>query len=410
MLERFFAFLGRHPRGFDAFVTVFWLVLTFLDERFINDTFDPWYLVPFLIVGSLALYWRRTRPLHAFCVLGAVTIILTMFDVNAPVPAALICACYSLGAHAEERRLSIASFVGLLVAGFAVVLISDPQYLTDTVFITLVLSIAWVTGDSLRTRRHYQLSVLERAERAEALRDSLAHQAVAEERTRIARDLHDVVAHSMSLMVVQASAARRVVATDPEASKAALEAIETVGRNSLGEMRRILGVLRGEEDPSVLAPQPDLAALESLVDEFKAAGLPVTMTVGGTPRSLAPSVELTAFRIVQESLTNTLKHAGASAATVVIDYEDDTLRIEVEDDGTGEPAFLPEAAGSQKGHVGMRERVAAFGGFFTARPRLDGGYHVSATLPLGDEDVNKPADTTTSTTAGQEPTSVERTT
>ena len=385
MLERFFAFIGRHPRGFDAFVTLFWGLLTFADDVILEDPNKLPFLYPLLIIGSVAVYWRRRHALATFGVLAAITIFLTMIDVESPVAAGLICASYSLGAHAPERRHSIVGFVGFLVTGFAVVLISDPQYIPDTLFIVLVLSIAWVIGDSLRTRRQYQQSVLERAERAEALRDSLAQRAVAEERTRIARDLHDVVAHSMSLMVVQAGAARRVAATDPEASMAALEAIETVGRNSLGEMRRILGVLRGEEDPTVLAPQPDIAALDALVDEFRAAGLPVTVAIGGTPRTLTPSVELTVYRIVQESLTNTLKHAGASATSVIIDYEDDTLRIEVEDDGTGVPTFLPTEAGSQKGHIGIRERVAAFGGFFTARPKLDGGYHVSATLPLDDD-------------------------
>lgn len=382
MLERFFAFVARHPRWFDAVVAILWTFLSLTTEDVPEDDDHQVLFLVFSVVCGIALFWRRRRAVEVFGVVALSVLILTIVDVNDPVPAAVICATYSLGGYAAERRLSIAGFVGFLTAGFTVVLITGPEYIRDTIFIALILTIAWVIGDSLRTRRLYQLSVLERAERAEALRDSLAHQAVAEERTRIARDLHDVVAHSMSLMVVQAGAARRVIATNPEASVAALEAIETVGRNSLDEMRRILGVLRGEDDPNVLAPQPDIASVDALVDEFRTAGLPVTVTMSGAERQLSPSIELTAYRIIQESLTNTLKHAGASATTVILDFEDDALRIEVEDDGTGTPTFLPSEAGSQKGHVGMRERVAAFGGFFNARPRMNGGFHVSATLPL----------------------------
>jgi len=384
MLERFFAFLARHPRGVDVVVAAFWTFLTVADDAVIEDPNRFPFLIPFLLLGSIGLIWRRSHPFITFGVLAGITIVMTFLDVAGPVPAALICACYSLGAHASERRVSIAMFVGFLVTGFSAVLVTDPQYIPDTLLVVLLLSIAWVIGDSLRTRRLFQQTVLERAERAEALRDSLAQQAVAQERTRIARDLHDVVAHSMSLMVVQAAAARRVAATDPAASAAALEAIETVGRNSLDEMRRILGVLRGDEAGHALAPQPDIAAIETLVDEFRSAGLRVTMTKTGVPRPLSPSVELTAYRIVQESLTNTLRHAGPSVATVRLDFAEEELRIQVEDDGSGTPSHLPSQSGSQKGHVGMHERIIAFGGSFTARDLLGGGYHVSATIPLAD--------------------------
>ena len=388
MFERLFAFIARHPRGFDVVVALFWVLLSVADEEFWTTEGRAWLYIPFSAVTGIALYWRRSFPLHVFAFHSIVVLIMTVIDVDDPVPATVICATYSLAAHAPERRLSIAAFFAFVTAGLTTVLIIEPSVVPDTLVIALVLGISWVIGDSLRTRRAYRQSLLERAERAEALRDSLAQQAVAEERTRIARDLHDVVAHSMSLMVVQAGAARRVATTDPEASIAALEAIESVGRNSLDEMRRILGVLRGEEDAAAIAPQPDIAAIETLVDEFRTAGLPVTVTQGGTPRPLPASVELTAYRIVQESLTNTLKHAGPASATVVLDFEDDALRIEVEDNGRGHPPDDEAAAvpgpGGQKGHVGMRERVAAFGGFFNARPRLDGGYHVVASLPLAD--------------------------
>ncbi len=386
MFERLFAFIGRHPRGFDLVVAIAWTTLTMSDDEFWSGGREVWLFVPLAFITGAALYWRRRYPLHVFALQGLIVVVMMAIDIDDPLPGAVVLGTYSLAAFTPERRLSVTYFTGFVLAVLATVVITSPSYVPDTLLIALVLGGAWVIGDSLRTRRQYQDSVLDRAERAEELRDSLAHQAVAEERTRIARDLHDVVAHSMSLMVVQAGVARRVAATDPQASMAALEAIETVGRNSLGEMRRILGVLRGEDDANTLAPQPDIAAIKTLVDEFRSAGLPITVTMAGTPRSLSPSVELTAYRIVQESLTNTLKHAGPSAATVIIDFDDDTLHIEVEDDGRGVSTFPATNTGTQKGHVGMRERVAAFGGSFTVGPRPDRGYHVAATLPLDGTD------------------------
>lgn len=386
MFERLFAFIGGHPRGFDLVAAIAWTALTMSDDEFWSGGREVWIFVPLAFMTGVALYWRRRYPLHVFALQGLIVVVMMTIDIDDPLPGAVLAGTYSLAAFAPQRRLSVAYFVGFVLAVLATVTITAPSYLLDTLLIVLVLGVAWVIGDSLRTRRQYQDSVLDRAERAEALRDSLSLQAVAEERTRIARDLHDVVAHSMSLMVVQAGAARRVAATDPQASMAALEAIETVGRNSLGEMRRILGVLRGEDDANTLAPQPDIAAIDALVAEFRSAGLRITVSLAGTPRPLSPSVELTAYRIVQESLTNTLKHAGPNAATVIIDFDDDTLRIEVEDDGCGVSTFPATNTGSQKGHVGMRERVAAFGGSFAVGPRLDGGYLVAATLSLDGAD------------------------
>lgn len=375
-------FAQRKPRLFDALVALFWTLLSFASDDVWLDRSHLVYMIPFILVIGLSLYWRRRYALQVFVLASTLILISTWIDVDDPVPMAFLCATYSLGAYTTERRHSIAALTALIVLGFVSILITSIDHIGDVVVIALTLGIAFVIGDSLRTRRAYQQSILERAERAEALRDSLAHQAVAEERTRIARDLHDVVAHSMSLMVVQAGAARRVAKTDPDAAAQALQAIENVGRNSLDEMRRILGVLRGDDAGSGTAPQPDIAALEPLADEFRAAGLPVTITHKGDHRPLPPSIELTAFRIVQESLTNILKHAGPASAEVRLDYSDTHLHIAVEDDGRLHASAIPAQPGSQKGHVGMRERVAAFGGAFRASPRLDGGYVVTATLPL----------------------------
>ena len=206
-----------------------------------------------------------------------------------------------------------------------------------------------------------------------------ARQAVAEERTRIARELHDVVAHSMSVVVVQASAAQRVMASDPDRAREALASIEVTGRDSLGEMRRILGALRGDDD-APLAPQPGLEQFAQLVRHCEEAGLPVEVELAGSPRELPAGIELATYRIVQEALTNAVKHAGPAHAVVRLDYGDDRLDIEVTDDGRGAAADTITSGG--QGLVGMRERVELFGGTFAAGPRTGGGYRVKARLPV----------------------------
>ena len=384
MAERFFAFISRHPRGFDAVVAVFFTVFNFVDDAVWEyNAAEIAMLAPIVFVMGAALYWRRRLPVHVFVVNAVGLIVMTLVDVDSAVPASMLCATYSLAAYSVVRRHSLIALAGFVVAGFSSVLLTSPSYFDEALVVILALSLAWFVGDSLGTRRKFQQSVLERAERAEALRDSLAQQAVAEERTTIARDLHDVVAHSMSLMVVQAGAARRVAHQDLDASLAAMEAIETVGRNSLDEMRRILGVLRGDAALAT-APQPDIAAIEPLADEFRAAGLPVEIRYGGDRRPLSPSLELTVFRIVQESLTNTLKHAGPARVMVQISFGETELHIVVDDNGRGNPNTNAQQPGSQKGHVGIRERVTSFDGTFVAKQRLSGGYLVDVTLPLVD--------------------------
>lgn len=388
MVERILDWTRRHPRLFDVFVAVFWGLLSLGNEELWAEDSRLWIGLVGIGLVAGALIWRRTHPLIAFAVPAVSVLVLTLIvDVNFPLPLAFLASSYSVAAHATDRRQGMMLFASTLTVGVVGVLITEFDIIGDAAVTVLLLVLAWIGGDSLRTRRAYQQSVLDRAERAEALRDSLALQAVAEERTRIARELHDVVAHSMSLMVVQAGAGRRVVDSDPAAAQKALESIETVGRNSLGEMRRILGVLRGDEQGTQRLPQPDIAAIDSLADEFRSAGLPVSVEHQGDRRSLPPTVELTAYRIVQESLTNTLKHAGRAEADVTLDYGADELRILIEDNGRLTPPALglSAASGAQKGLVGMRERIAAFGGDFDAGRRSSGGYRVHASLPLQDQ-------------------------
>jgi signal transduction histidine kinase len=216
-----------------------------------------------------------------------------------------------------------------------------------------------------------------RLELAERERDVAAREAVVEERARIARELHDAIAHNVSMMVVQAGAERRTLA-DESPTREVLETVEQIGRSALTEMRRLVGMLRSD-DADPLAPQPGLGDLETLVTQVREAGLPVDLHVEGEPRELPVGLELSAFRIVQEALTNALKHAGNAHATVRVTYRADSLELEIVDDGAGSPAVV---ASGGHGLVGMRERVALYGGRFEAARRTGGGFAVRVLLPI----------------------------
>jgi signal transduction histidine kinase len=256
------------------------------------------------------------------------------------------------------------------------------------VFLTVPFILAWVLGDSMRTRRAYFAQLEERAARLEKEREAQAKVAVAAERARIARELHDVVAHNVSVMIVQADGAAYVMDGSPEQAKQALETISTTGRQALAEMRRLLGVLRSGEAPESgeYVPQPDVQQIEDLVEQVRIAGLTVDFRIEGTARPLPSGVELTAYRIVQEALTNTRKHGGPDAgASVRLVYFDDGLGLLVEDDGRGASHELYEDGGADgQGHglIGMRERVGMVGGTLDAGPRPGGGFRISALLPL----------------------------
>jgi signal transduction histidine kinase len=217
-----------------------------------------------------------------------------------------------------------------------------------------------------------------RARMAERERDLVAREAVVEERARIARELHDVIAHNVSMMVVQAGAERRVLEEDEGSTHEVLATVEQIGRDALTEMRRLVGMLRNDTaDP--LAPQPGIDDLAVLVTQVHEAGLPVELSVEGEPRKLPAGIELSAYRIVQEALTNALKHAGDAHATVRVRYGVDSLELEIADDGAGQAAATVEGG---HGLVGMRERVALYGGRFDAGRRPSGGFAVRVLLPI----------------------------
>jgi signal transduction histidine kinase len=235
--------------------------------------------------------------------------------------------------------------------------------------------IAWLLGALVRVTRL-------NADQRRVNREQRASQAVAEERNRIARELHDVIGHSVSVMTVQASAVRRRLTPDQAVERQALETVETVGREALAEMRRMVGVLRQSDDGTELEPTPGLDQVDHLAEKFRTAGLPVALSVTGVARDLAPGLDLTAYRLVQEGLTNTLRHArNAGRAEVAIDYGEDRIELAVRDDGEYPDGSAP-TTDAGNGLLGMRERVAVYGGSLVARMRPEGGYELVATLPL----------------------------
>lgn len=326
-----------------------------------------------VLAAGLPLVWRRRAPLATLVVVGSGTIAQVLLRTIAP-PIGLLIATYSVGAYAPRRhaRLAVGMVVTTALLALAVI---DALPLWNAVVLTAA---AGVVGDREQHRRRYLDALEERAARLERERETAERLAVASERARIARELHDVVAHSVSLMVVQAGAARHNLAGNPQRAAEALREVETTGRSSLTELRRLLGVLRQPEEDPALEPQPSLDDLSDLIDGFRAAGLPVRLEVAGEPRPLAQGVDLSLYRIVQEALTNALKHAAATTVLVALHYGNDEVSVTVDDDGVG---AVPAVTGGH-GLVGMRERAALLGGSLEYGPRQGGGFAVAVTLPV----------------------------
>ncbi|RIQ20442.1 sensor histidine kinase [Jiangella rhizosphaerae] len=306
--------------------------------------------------------------------------------------AVLLIAVYSAANYAglTSSLLVTAAHIATSSAYAAVSADRHPEQAMDVpanvVISGLLILGAWGIGRAVRSRRLYTAELEDRARRLERANDVEVRAAIAEERSRIARELHDVVAHHVSVMTVQAAGARRALHRDVERTADALEAIEEIGRSALAEMRRVVGVLRAPDgddrgaQPATLAPQPGLGDLAQLAEQMRDAGLPVDVTVDGEPGAVPVGVDLAAFRVIQEALTNTIKHAGPSTATVHVRYLPSEVHVEVRDDGHGVAAALE---GRRTGHglLGMRERVALYGGTLAAGPRRGGGYEVRAKIP-----------------------------
>ena len=334
-------------------------------------------LSAFLI--SAPLLWRKRYPI----VVLAVVLVGGAIDVFSVTPhqagfepfVAMVVAYYSVGAHEDERRSVIAFVVAAVVGLIPAAILNKTAGSPGAVLVWTFA--AWLVGRIIRSWRS-RAAALEHANRElEQQRELQAEAAVAVERGRIARELHDVIAHNVSMIVVQAGAAARVLEGAQPHVREALEAIETTGRDTVDEMRRLLGVLREDEDGALLAPQPGLADLERLVANVREAGLPVEVRVEGTAAPLPPALDLTAYRIAQEALTNALKHAGSARAELTLRYGPAAVEIEVRDDGAGNGA----GGGTGHGLVGMRERVALWGGRLEAG-RAGDGWRVRAWLPI----------------------------
>jgi signal transduction histidine kinase len=339
-----------------------------------------------LLLITVPLAWRRRAPTVVFVVVFAsVGLQTSLIDhVHSDQPPfqewiALLVVFYSLGVHAERRRALVGGAVGgaVLVGGDLVDLLTGGAGLEETVPAWFMLAASYGVGLALRGQRVQSTLLTQRADRLEREREEKERQAVVEERARIARELHDIVAHAISVMVVQAQAGQRVLEGEQASAREALGSIETTGRQALVEMRRLLGVLRVEDREVALGPHPRLADLEVLAERVRQAGLPVELHVEGEPALLPPGVELSGYRIVQEALTNALRHAMPASARVIVRYRPADLELEVTDDGRGNAA----AREAGLGLVGMRERAALVGGAVESKSDAGRGYTVRARLP-----------------------------
>ncbi|MGW1197610.1 sensor histidine kinase [Streptomyces sp. NPDC002536] len=394
-MQRLYDFLRRHPTGVDSFWALLLLMFSALSiaEGGSKGPTAAKIVAAFALCTVIAL--RRRAPEKMLLLAAAVGVGQVVTGASADVSDfAMLVIVYTVASGGTRWASRFALIAGLLAPTIAALRWPEPHQsvpgqVIGTVFVTVPFLLAWVLGDSMRTRRAYWAQLEERAERLEKEREQQSRMAVTAERARIARELHDVVAHNVSVMVVQADGAAYVLDSSPEQAKQALETISGTGRQALTEMRRLLGVLRTEEgsgEGGEYVPQPDVEQIGDLVEQVRGAGMPVEFKVEGAPRPLPSGVELTAYRIVQEALTNTRKHGGPGVgASVQLTYFDDGLGLLVEDDGRGAQHELYESGGADgMGHglIGMRERVGMVGGTLDAGPRPGGGFRISVLLPI----------------------------
>jgi signal transduction histidine kinase len=351
-------------------------VAAFAEILLVHPDYDRRIFLPLALLLPLSLLARRRHPLAVLVLNMAAWFVI---DLQSPVnedPLALalvlVVAVYSVGAHTSGRQAVVGA---LLVAGISLTgTIADANegtvidFVGNAIFFFTIFGGLWIAGRAIRRRRFRERELI-------VERDVGARAAVAEERARIARELHDVVAHAISVIVLQARGARHAEGTERDD---ALAAIESTGATALTEMRRLLHMLREDDEAVAMAPQPSLDQLDHLVAQVRDAGLPVELRVEGERRDLSPGVDVSAYRIVQEALTNALKHAGPARARVTVRFADEALELEIADTGAGSG----NGGGSGHGLAGMRERVAVFGGHLDSGPAQEGGFAVRARLPL----------------------------
>jgi signal transduction histidine kinase len=384
------AFMARRagPFSVDGAIALVACVVCEL-ELALSSNIDgpPWVNAVAAAGVTLPVAWRRSYPLLVPPLMLAFVVWQEALGgdlvENSITPILTIPMAVYSGAVLLDRRRAVLSFVVALALIWIDVLIADNSTADTLVFTLLLVGGPFLVGRIVNARIMLARELREKAARLEREQQERAKLAVAEERARIAREMHDVVAHNLSVMVVQSSAARRMIDRNPERASEALASVEHTGREALAEMRRMLDMLRGDDEDVALAPQPSIDELDALLERARESGLDVDLEVEGERRRVQSSVDLSCFRIVQEALSNTIKHAGAEHAHVRLRYGPDEVEVDVTDDGRG---VRPQRNGnSGHGLVGMRERVAMLGGRLEAGYRADGGFEVRATLPLEPE-------------------------
>jgi signal transduction histidine kinase len=361
-------------------------VLAQLEAWLIDDVGGPR-----LVAAALALAWtlpllayRRfpfAVPVGVLLIVGVEALVQNEAVTNSATAfIMLIVVAWMMGSENARAQAAAGFVVAVAVISLVVTNDPDPDASSWGIITTAIIAgLIFLAGAAVRTRRQEVQTLKDQVQRAEREQEENTRRAAGEERARIARELHDVVAHSMSVMVVQAGGVRSLLEPHQERQREALLAIERTGREALTEMRRMLGVLRRDEDGhAALVPQPGLDHIHRLVGQVREAGLPVELHIEGVAAPLPPGIDLSAYRVIQEGLTNALKHAGPARAEVTIRYEEDAIQIEVIDDGTA------TSNGSDSGHglIGMRERVALYGGTMEAGPRPEEGYALRVSFPI----------------------------
>jgi signal transduction histidine kinase len=363
-----------------------------LSNKHLPDHFA--LLVIALCLATLPLPFRRKYPLLVLVVVSTGLVIGALLRQDLASTPIVALALYPVATQRPRRDSLLMATGAILAFAIALGIVSLGTSSGSTAFYVatdniLAIAVAWFIGDSVRARRAYVAGSVQQAEQRQRLEAERAEVALTEERLHIARELHDIVAHSLSVIAIQSGVGRHVLDTQPEEARRALAAIETTSRSALNDLRWVLGVLRSDDgDGPSRDPAPGMADIDQLLGESRAAGLEVTFTQSGNATPLSPSMELCLYRIVQEALTNVTKHAGTAQATVAVSYETDAIVVSVRDDGAlhrNGAVVAPQGDWDAKAHhgiVGMRERTAMYGGSLIAQPRQGGGFEVEARLPI----------------------------
>jgi signal transduction histidine kinase len=368
------------PNRVDWLLATLALAVGLVELTVTKDLSGPVAVNALGVIGlALPVAWWRTRPLPAIACLFVVALFAEWLTSAADFPSiwfALLALSFGVGAHADGAHA--AAGAGLMIGGIVATSAIGGSLTANEIVFPSVLVVAFcLAGRTARSRARLAGELHEAAARARERRAAEAERAVAEERRRIAREMHDVVAHSVSVMVVQAGGARRILGREPARAEAAARLIAGTGREAIVELQRLLGVLQVDH-----GPPPTLEGLDVLVERARAAGQPVALAIEGERRALPAGVELAAYRVVQEAITNAIKHAGGAPTDVRVRYGADDVQLQVCDRGGAGDVASPVAGGGH-GLVGMRERVRVFGGELHTGRRADGGFEVRARIPVG---------------------------